>query len=42
MQAESTGVVQLGEEKAPWRPHCDFPHLTGAFKKETGFYRRRY
>ena len=29
-KVEGTGLVQLGEEKAPERPHCGLPVLEGS------------
>jgi len=37
-QAEGAGFVQLGEEKAPGRPHCSLPIVKGRLQtggKET-------
>ena len=34
-KVEGTGLVQLGEEKAPERPHCGLPILEkGAYEQE--------
>ena len=32
------GLVKLGEEKAPGRPHCSLPVLEGSLQSRRGYY----